>query len=916
MSANPSAHLNPSQAARGNTNREKTLLQVAVTEAFGLLNAGAPDQAVAHIKQYAHLAAVSEVGCYVMGLIYFNADDLRSALSWFDRALALQPAYAEALGGRAIVLQRLGRPQEALESFEAILKLRPEDVEILFSIGVVRQSLGRMNEALTAYEQALRLRPNYCEALTNRGALLERFGRFDEALECFQSVFAIKPEDSVNLFNKGSVLQKLGRLDEALAAYEEAARLGPPDAETELNRGNVLQKLDRVEEAIACYDRALKYRQNYPQAFYNKGIALQALARLEEALAAYDAALKLEPSYCEAWCNRGNTLHELGRRADALASYREALKVRPYFLPALTNRANVLFELGRFSEALSSCDDALRHDNKHARALGLRGVILHKLGRLDEALTALEEACRLNPLSPEALLNRGNVLQEMDRLPEAIACYEEALGLKADYPEALSSLGVALKELGRIEDALACFNVALKHKPDYPDARNNRAGAFLLSGRLKEGFDDFESRWDRSNAPRKSFDSNLPKWNGEPLTGKRIIVWDEQGLGDLIQFCRYLPQLLDCGADVTFLARKNMHRLLSSLPKPVRLIEAIDGHENFDFQSALMSLPRVFQTTLGTIPAEGSYLKAEPDLVAKWAERIGSHGFRIGICWHGNAFINLRRSVPLSHFASLAAIEGVRLISLVKDRSARELERAGVQQTIEDLGAEFDAGPDSFIDCAAVMENLDLVITSDTSIAHLAGALGRPVFVVLKQVPDWRWMMDREDCPWYPAMRLFRQKARGDWGPVFDEIAAAVHARINAKANAAKNAEIAIPGAVGELIDKITILEIKASRIKDAAKLGNIRHELTLLTKLKVEGGFVGAELASLEAELKAINAVLWDVEDDLRLHEAREDFGPDFVALARQVYKTNDQRADLKRKINYVFNSAIVEEKSYSTKP
>ncbi len=897
--------------------RNKALLQVAITEAFACLSAGAPQQAVAHLERSAHLAAMSDVGSYVFGLIYFNADDQRNALDWFERALVLNPVNPEALGARAIVLQRLGQPLDALELLEEILKLRPDDADALFSMGVILQSLGRMKEALSAYENALRWRPNHCEALTNRGALLERFGRFEEALACFEAIAATRPDDSRNVFNIGSVLQKLGRHEEALAAYEEAARCGPPDAETELNRGNVLQKLGRLEEALVCYDRSSQYRRGYPQALYNKGIALQGLGRRQEALAAYDAALALDPCYCEASCNRGNVLHELGHLGEALAAYNGALKVRPGFLPALTNRANIFLQSGRADQALASCDEALRHDPNHPQALGIRGAALHKLGRLDEALSALDQTLRLHPAAPEALLNRGNVLQELDRHAEAIAAYDEALRLRPNYPEALSSLGVALKEAGRIDEALICFNEALEHKPAYADARNNRAGALLLKGKLTEGFEDFESRWDRSNAPPRTLIPGSSQWSGENLDGKRIIIWDEQGLGDLIQFSRYLPRLVEAGAEVALLCRRNMRRLLRSLPKPVRLIDGVDPDEKFDFQCALLSLPRGFKTTLATIPAKTPYLSPEPELAAKWAARIGGEGFRIGVCWHGNAFINLKRTISSSNFAALAAIEGVRLISLMKDQNPHEIETAGGMLQVESLGPEFDAGPDSFVDCAAAMAALDLVVTSDTAIVHLAGALGRPVFAALKHVPDWRWLMERDDCPWYPTMRLFRQTERDEWRPVFDRIAASVRTQVRrfaGGAQARRPALIAIPGAVGELVDKITILEIKEAHVADAAKLANIRHELALLRKLRAEAGFAGAELDRLEAKLKAANVFLWNVEDELRRHEARAEFDQDFISLARQVYKSNDMRAALKKEINLLFNSEIVEEKSYST--
>ncbi|PNG25762.1 DUF6165 family protein [Methylocella silvestris] len=917
-------------AVSGQANsRDKALLQAAITRAFAFLNASQPEAALAELGEHSDRAMRSDVACHVFGLVCFNAGDLREALIWFERALTLRPDYFEALSARAILLQRLGQPEDALEAFEDILKLRPNDADVLFSIGVILQSLGRMNEALVAYEGALRARPDHCEALTNRGALLERFGRLAEALSCFEAIITLRPDNGGAHFNRGSVLQKLGRSEDALAAYEAAAQSGPLDPETELNRGNVLQKLGRLDEALVCYDRAARRLGGYPHALYNKGIALQALGRRQAALAAYDAALALDPRYCEAICNRGNLLHEFGRLEDAYAAYADALKIRPAFLPALTNRANICLQWGRLDEAIRHCDEALRHDPKHPQALGLRGAALRRLGRLEEALVSLDLAVTVKPAAPEAWLNRGNVLQEMDKLADAIASYHEALQLYPHYPEALSSLGVALKEQGDVDEALACFDEALHYKPDYPDARNNRAGALLLKGRLKEGFRDFESRWDRSNAPPRTIVPAAARWTGEDLTGKRILVYDEQGLGDLIQFCRYIPLLEERGAEVTLLCRRNMQRLLRGLKSRVRMIDSTDPQGRYDFACALLSLPIGFGVELETIPAQIPYLFVEPQAVAQWSQRIGAGGFRIGICWHGNSAINLKRGFSLDRLGPIASIEGVRLIGLVRGEGRIEIETPQGPICVEGPGPDYDAGPDAFIDCAAAMESLDLVITSDTAIAHLAGALGRPVFVALKHAPDWRWLLHRSDSPWYPTMRLFRQSERDQWQSVFDEMAAAIRLargkggnsitpqRAAAQPRGFKPTDppalIAIPAGVGELIDKITILEIKERRVNDPAKLYNIRFELGLLRKLRDERDLSDPELGLLEAELKKANETLWDVEDALRSCESQNKFDEEFVALARLVYTSNDKRARLKREINLLFNSAIVEEKSYA---
>ena len=359
-----------------------------------------------------------------------------------------------------------------------------------------------------------------------------------------------------------------------------------------------------------------------------------------------------------------------------------------------------------------------------------------------------------------------------------------------------------------------------------------------------------------------------------------------------------------------FVCPPRLRRLLSSRIA-TRFVES-PPEERFDAQIAISSLPRAFRTRLDTVPANAPYLRAEPELVEKWAERIGSADFRIGVVWQGNPHpeADRARSMPLAALAPLAAIAGVRLISLQKGFGEEQLGDLPPTMRVETLGPDFDAGPDAFVDAAAAMAHLDLVVTCDTSIAHLAGALAAPVWVALKSDAEWRWLTGRADSPWYPTMRLFRQSRRGVWGDVFDAMAREVAALASRRAAPRM---VSTPCSLGELIDKITILRIKAERIADADKLGNVRRELALLEALAKEEGLVGAALESLVDELAAANTRLWDVEDAVRVCERDKDFGPRFVALARSIYAINDERAALKRALNRLFSSALVEEKSYA---
>jgi hypothetical protein len=377
-------------------------------------------------------------------------------------------------------------------------------------------------------------------------------------------------------------------------------------------------------------------------------------------------------------------------------------------------------------------------------------------------------------------------------------------------------------------------------------------------------------------------------------------VLNDHGLGDTIQFFRYLPLMTAAGVDATFVCPPRLRRLLSSKAN-VRMADSPPAGDEFDAQIAISSLPHAFRTRLDTIPAVVPYLAAEPRLREMWARRIGSAGFKIGVAWQGNPDpeADRARSMPLPALAPLAEVRGVRLISLQKGVGEEQLSLLPPAMRVETLGADFDAGPDAFVDTAAAMTSLDLIVTCDTSIAHLAGALAAPVWVALKSDAEWRWLTGRADSPWYPTRR-----------GVFDAMALEV---ATLAARRATPPVISCPCSLGELIDKITILRIKAERIGEEEKLANVRRELALLEGLAREDGPTGSSIDLLADQLAAVNARLWDIEDAIRTCEREGDFGPRFVALARSVYGENDARAALKRAINTLANSALIEEKSYA---
>jgi tetratricopeptide (TPR) repeat protein len=552
---------------------------------------------------------------------------------------------------------------------------------------------------------------------------------------------------------------------EALRWFDEALDKGQAPEGLLAHRALALQRTGRPREAILCYEQATAAGALDATGYYHRGNLMRDAGDREAAIASYDAALQLNPAYAEALYAGGSILFEAGQLQAALEFFDEVLRLKPEFCQAWFSRGNVLQKQMHLHDALSAYDAALALAPGHPDILANRGVALYELARHAEALACYEAALRTRPDFPQVLLNRGNVFLRLRKPDLALLDCEAALKLKPDYLEALCSRGVALRDLGHIEESIAAFDMALSLAPDFAHARNNRGAAYLLLGDFERGLEDYEFRWVGGETAKRDLKLPLPEWSGTVRPGEHILVFDEQGFGDAIQFSRYLPLLVKAGAKVTFFCRRKLHRLLSTLSPQIQLIDTIAKASDFDCQIALSSLPFVCGTRLETVPSAVPYLFAEAQRCLQWENRIGQAGFKIGLCWHGNqdARADPSRSIPLELFAPLASLEDVRLLSLQVGAGSEQLDGLPASMRIEQLGADFDAGADAFLDAAAAMQAMDLIVTCDTSIAHLAGALGRPVWLLLKPYPDWRWLLGRDDSPWYPTMKLFRRRLTEDW---------------------------------------------------------------------------------------------------------------------------------------------------------
>lgn len=464
-----------------------------------------------------------------------------------------------------------------------------------------------------------------------------------------------------------------------------------------------------------------------------------------------------------------------GDLARAERTFREVLGVDRGNLYASNLLGLLMQQSGRHDEALALFTAATAHRIPQAAdAWSNRGNLLRALGRAEEACASYREALSLDPDHANAWANLGNGLHEAGRSPEAIGCYDRAIRLIPGHAQAWSNRGHALNEIGQLEESLASYERAVALCPDHADFRRNRGLHHLLMGDFERGLADYEARELLDERRHRVF--SAPRWRGETaIAGKTVLVWDEQGLGDTIQFARYLRPLAAAGAQVLFAPQPELRALMRSLDAPCAIVDAQDPALAYDLHCSLLSLPLAFATRLETIPAEVPYLRPEAARVDRWRDRLGADGFRVGICWQGNVGrVDRGRSFPLALLGSIAALPDVRLISLHKGAGEAQLAELPAGMTVERPGEDFDAGSDAFLDTAAIMACCDLVISSDTAAAHLAGALARPVWLALKHAADWRWLLERSDSPWYPTMRLFRQPAAGDWTAVFAAMASAL----------------------------------------------------------------------------------------------------------------------------------------------
>lgn len=634
---------------------------------------------------------------------------------------------------------------------------------------------GHLEDAAQHYERALAADSSGVDAYVNLGFVLTLLQRDSDAMQYLQRAIELMPQQHDAHYLLGLIAERQARLGDAISHLNAAVstRVGFGAAWRDLCRLQLLA--GQLEEALQAADHGLAAEPDSADLYIYKGSALMALQRLDDALACFDHAIAIQPDNAPAHSNRGLVLARLGRLDDALASHEQALRIDPDSSDAHFNRANVQTSLKCPTDALKSYDQAIRLNPQFADAYNNQGLAFEELGRIHEALASFDKAISIDPAHTNAHYNRGNALRTLNRLDDAVASYDKAISVMPNFANAHNNRGQVLHDLGRFQEAVASFEQAILLDPASPNAHFNESISHLLLGNFSIGWAEYEWRWARTDRDEDPRNYPLPRWSGtENLKGKTILIYAEQGLGDTIQFCRLVPQIAALGANVILEAQPALIPLLASLQGVRQLVGRGEALPAFDFHCPLLSLPLALEVDVESIP-QAPYLKPSPDQVARWATTLGPvRRPRVGVVWSGSTGHknDKNRSIAFREFQEilLSELEFVCLQKEIRpDDRKNLLSRPEVRL--------FDSALDDFDATAGLIEALDLVVTVDTSIAHLAGALGKDVWILLPYVPDWRWLLNRSDSPWYTSARLFRQHQTGDWADALLEIKSALRGR-------------------------------------------------------------------------------------------------------------------------------------------
>jgi tetratricopeptide (TPR) repeat protein len=667
---------------------------------------------------------------------------------------------------------------QAEKKFLKSLELIPDRESVLNNLCSAQIKLGKYENAKKAAKKVIELNKNNTVAWMNLGVIEQELNNFETSINYFNKALEIDPLYFHVYNNKGILLCSAGQYPGAIINFEKALELQPDLVEAILNKADALKELKKFDEALICIERALKIKNLAPEIWAKKGDILNNLNRNKESIQAYDQAIKLDKNFAAAFCNKGFALFAMELYEEGIAECNKALKIKKIFPEAWVNMGVCYISLKKYELALEYCEKALAVSENFIEALNSKALCLFHLKKYDEANKIYDRILKIKKDFVEAIENKANTLYALKEYDEALILYD-SIENKKNYHKVLNNKGLLLNTLGHLRDkkyfdlAKDSFDQAIKLKPDFTQAYWNKSLTELTLGEFEQGWKNYEYRFQLENANPQFI--SIPRLeNLKNLINKEILIWAEQGLGDSVQFSRYIYKMLDLGAKVTFDTSKKLTALMSRQFN-CTINETGQGlvANNFDFQIPLLSLPMLFNTDLNNIPVNSSYLKTSKAKDIEWSNKLKltKQKLNIAITCAGNPdyLMDSERSANLEIFYPL--IDRANLFLIQKDvRKEDEIFLKKYPQ-INFIGKNID----NFDDLASIMQNMDLVISTDTSIPHLAGAIGKKVFILLGRVTDWRWMLNTETSPWYSSATLLRKKFNPkskteDWSHAFEVI--------------------------------------------------------------------------------------------------------------------------------------------------
>lgn len=670
--------------------------------------------------------------------------------------------------GQAMEFHQKGRLDDAEKIYLSIIKLQPKYANAMHGLGLIELGRGKYQESIKWFNQAIKIEKN-AAYLNNRGSAYFELKKMSEALADYQASLKLQPDYLDAQYNLANLLSSINKNEEAIAAYKKILQKDPHQKDALFNRGNAYKKLKKYQEALDDYQRVLQLEPNNMKALLNSGNTFLALEDLEKAIKSYDQLLEINPSYSEVVLGRANALILQKKYDLAIDAYKKHILLKPDEKESYYGLGNALKDTLKFEDAIYCYKIAIEKDPSYFDALTNLGNTLRRVKRFDEAAIYFSKAVEAKPDDPDAYSNLGNILHDLNRTDLAIDAYAQALVISPKDVRANYNIGNIYKELNQFEEAIKQLEHVLTINPDDIETQFAIGMMLLTLGKYKEGFTLYEKRWVRESLIEKPRKYPQALWTGtQSLEGKTILIYIEQGLGDTIQFCRLLYQLKNRGAKIVFEVQKSLMGLMKQIECVDQIIAYKEEFIDFDYYCPLLSLPHYLNLELENIPLAQGYLKPLPEYVKKWQEKLGPQiKPRIGLICSGNRMHenDQNRSILLFEIIPYLPQE-FEYVTLQKEM--RDVDRQLIEKypLFKSYGDELD----SFDDTAALCSLMDIVISVDTSVAHLSGALGKKTWLLLPYSPDWRWMLDRKDTPWYHSMKIYRQKQMKNWNPVFAQV--------------------------------------------------------------------------------------------------------------------------------------------------